>query len=687
MKRAPKLPYNEALRGLFFMQKDLENQASECFRKNQLIAQSSMGARYESLDWEVIKSRRDACRRSYNQDPFNIKPEDFLLLPPIMPANNKIAAHYADLNKDLELGKSINQYIDVHGRDPHLFGPLLKLRQAVINEGFDPDNRTTNIQGLRPYFLVVFATGDGDVLRKIINTFQPYHIVLALSDWHDFATSFWDLDWGEINNLQSSKGKISICRYENGREISAFLASQCLAGLDHALCYLPPESGCNPKAYEFRDEITQVSLNNAVTYLGYTIDEINMVWNTWKTLSYQPKVYSQPQRRLGGRMVVCGSGPSLDENIENLRELSRTHLITACGSNFRTLKSNGIRVDFLALVERADEVLSDVKQVVEESGAGETRLVMSTTCHHELQTMFGETMVYFRPALTPLALFSNSPDEILNFEGPESINAGVAIASAFGMDELVLVGVDLGARSLDKVRSAEAVGCVVRDLEFEEIGNFGSKVHTSRLLRDARTTVENCLLHFSALKAFNASDGVKIKGAETCVLSDRVAAFNNQPTLHDFDSTALGKWWISSQRYTPERFQASWQSRRPRAEIHSLISALSRLLLSSVYSWETNLIFHVTELLDLSGPPHAQFPRRMLRSTIHKLVIAVHRQLLVMGPKSKEARNFDLAAREILLDLLQVLEVELYALCDAVEALPVHTACDNELNSSGDNHG
>ena len=31
-------------------------------------------------------------------------------------------------------------------------------------------------------------------------------------------------------------------------------------------------------------------------------------------------------------MVVCGSGPSLDANLDQLRELSRTHWITACGS-------------------------------------------------------------------------------------------------------------------------------------------------------------------------------------------------------------------------------------------------------------------------------------------------------------------------------------------------------------------
>ena len=230
-----------------------------------------------------------------------------------------------------------------------------------------------------------------------------------------------------------------------------------------------------------------------------------MVWNSWQTLARQPRVFCQPHQPIGGRMVVCGSGPSLDANLDQLRELSRTHWITACGSNFRTLKANGIRVDLLALVERADEVLNDVKRVVDSYGAGETRLVMSTTCHHQLQALFSDSMVYFRPALTPLALFSNSPAEILNFEGPESINTGVALAAALGMDELVLVGVDLGARSLQKVRSEDAVGCSVRDLSLEVSANFGGSVFTSSLLRDARLSVESCLRCCSSLAVFNAA--------------------------------------------------------------------------------------------------------------------------------------------------------------------------------------
>jgi len=642
-----------------------------------------MGHRYASLDWQLVEARRDACAAAEASRPWGVCRDNFLLLPQILPSSDGTAAHYGELNQGLTLGAGIGQYIDVHGKDPHLLEPLLQLRHAVAATGFDPNCNLTTSDGIRPYFLVAFATGDGTTLQALVRRFRPHHLLIAVADWHDFATSFWHLNWAELSRVQEHDhgGKLTIGCYKDGQEILSFLCGECHAGIDYALLYLPPEGGCDQKARQLRQEITQVDLTNSVTYLGYTIDEHNMVWNTWQTLARQPRVFRKPQQPLGGRMVVCGSGPSLDANLNGLRELSRTHWITACGSNFRTLKANGIRVDLLALVERADEVLADVQMVVNECGAGETRLVMSTTCHHQLQGLFRDAMVYFRPALTPLALFSNSPAEVLNFEGPESINTGVALAAALGIDELVLVGVDLGARSLQKVRSDDAVGCSVRDLSTEVPANFGGTVLTSSLLRDSRLAVETCLRCCPSLQIFNASDGVAIAGAKACTLDTRLAALAAEVSLPGFPESFLGQWWQASQRYTPERFLASWASRRPRAEAASLVTSLRRLFISQD-PWNPVVIAQVTQLLALVVSPAVQFPRRVLRSTIHKLVIAVNRQLLVMAAEPKQAIAFEQAARRILADLLDPLELELYALCDAVEALPAQRPCDYSPSSA-----
>ena len=637
---------------------------------NQIMAKSSMGHRYENLDWNLIQSRRDQCEKIERDHPWQPSTNNFLVFPKIFPYSEETAIHYENLSQEFELGNGIRQYVDVHMTDPHLFKPLLEFRKVIQDQGLDPKNDQTKPIGLKPYFLVAFATGDGTTLRKLINTFKPYHLIIALSDWHDFASSFWSLNWQELSYQQETvrKGKISIGCYKDGLDVLNFMISECHAGVDHAVIYLPPDGACNPKAKELREKISNTFINMSITYLGYTIDEHNMVWNSWQTLCRKPRVFSQPSQKINGCMVVCGSGPSLDLHIENLRKLSRTHRITACGSNFRTLKSYGIRVDFLALVERSDAVLSNVKDVAQEFDISETRLFMSSTCHRELQNFFCDSMIYFRPALTPLAIFSNSPSEILNFEGPESINTGIALASALGVNELVLIGVDLGTRNLQKVRSDHAVGSSVRDLCREAPGNFGGSVFTSDLLRDSRICVEACIRFYDEVKVFNASDGVAIEGAQPCHLEEYIEDCDGKNDLADFENSRLGEWWNGSQRYTPQRFTSSWLSRRPRAEVASLIQDLKELLKSD-QPWSPDVIYRINKFLDLSVAPSAQFPRRILRSTVQKLLFAVNRQLIVLSDKPEQALLFERKARIIICNLLDDIEREIYDLCDSLESL------------------
>ena len=218
----------------------------------------------------------------------------------------------------------------MHGKDPHLLIPILQLREAVTKSGFDPNVQQTSADGFRPYFLIVFGTGDGSTLEKLVKHFKPFHLVIAVADWQDFATSFWTVNWLELSQFQEQQvgGKFSIGKYNDGQSLQYFLSSHNIAGIDHSMIYLPPDGACSEKAKKLKGEINSETLSNSVTYLGYTIDEHNMVWNSWKTLSKSPRVYRKPKNSLGGNMVVCGSGPSLDKNIDNLKKLSRTHLIT-----------------------------------------------------------------------------------------------------------------------------------------------------------------------------------------------------------------------------------------------------------------------------------------------------------------------------------------------------------------------
>ena len=345
---------------------------------------------------ETIQGRRDECARHEQIHPWRISRDNFLLLPKILPSLPETVDYYKELIDGLELGQGIKQYLDVHGKDIHLLEPVLKLRNAVEDQGFNPSQDRTTAQGLKPYFLVVFGTGDGQTLKRLIDHFKPQHLFVALADWHDLATSFWTIDWGRLCHEQENVrgGKLTLGCYEDGRGVLNALKDECLPGLDHAMVYLPPDGACSSKAIKLRKEINEVELNHAVTYLGYTCDEHNMVWNSWNSLAASLGFTELPQQPLKGRMVICGVD-HLDDNIEQLRVLQNAFYY--CGSNFRTLKSKGVRVDFLALVERADVVYEDIKSVVQEYGSGETRLILSSSCHHQLQELFVDSMVTSGP--------------------------------------------------------------------------------------------------------------------------------------------------------------------------------------------------------------------------------------------------------------------------------------------------
>ena len=136
-------------------------------------------------------------------------------------------------------------------------------------------------------------------------------------------------------------------------------------------------------------------------------------------------------------------------------------------------------------------------EVAERYGLQGIKLVASVTCTFELQDIFDETCAFYRPVLTPLSIFCDDPSQILHFEGPQSINAGISLACSFLPEEVVFVGIDLGIKSLECVRSADAAGVSPRDFNLKAPANFGDSVYTEKYLLDGKRVVEACIKTYS----------------------------------------------------------------------------------------------------------------------------------------------------------------------------------------------
>ena len=405
----------------------------------------------------------------------------------------------------------VKNYLDVH-EDLHLYQLSLRIRNAIKEVDFD-ENDIISVSGKNIPLLIAVGCGDGSALAWFIQTYQPYNILVVVPEWEHFVSSFNHLDWETVNQYYSTTKhrSINFIRPKAIHELINAVASMGLCMLEHAYIYRP--LGDDEKIETYVNEITGRRIKNLVPYCGYTIDEYNMVYNTAINLTKKPAVFRSPAKKLKRKVLVCGSGPSLDKSIETIRMLSNDHIIICGGSNYQALTKAGIHVDCLVLVERADDVYHSYQKIYDNVGKTSTKLLMSSTCHQQLFDLFDDVGIFYRPALTPLSMFSDSRKQILSLEGPQAVCAAVSLACELGPSQLCLIGVDFGSSDERLQRSKDAVGYSPQEWKLTHKGNLKDTVFTNERLLDCCDAVQTRLrMTNNEFPVYNLSDGIFIEG-------------------------------------------------------------------------------------------------------------------------------------------------------------------------------
>jgi hypothetical protein len=590
-----------------------------------------------------------------------------LFLPNFMPRD---PSYVEQLRSDL-LGirkeSKINDYLGIH-YDYHLQSFGLKLHDLLLSIGVSPGYSARRlVPGCMS--LVSIGTGDGSCLKGLAEQLNPFHIDIIVSNWSELATSFGSLDWEDFTRQYTTDGKsIRVTRVHDKYELLSVCSRYSLLGLDSSFVFR--SKAISKKLQSMSDILFSQSLGNLIHYLGYTVDEYNMMYNTMYSLASSAKVYQQPWSDLGKKALVCASGPSLDLNLDYIRQLQNTHIVIAGGSNFATLIRHGIRVDILALVEREKEVFTAYKELAQEYDIRDTYLFMSSTCNAELLSIFPKSIVFFRPALTPLSIFSESPRQILEFEGPEAVNTALAVAIKLGFDEIAFFGVDLGSRSSENNRSKDALDYSIRTWDQEYKANLGGSAFTNRWMIDVKTVIE-AAIKSAELKTrfYNCSDGLLIDGAEP-ILASEYMAVKHSISDREISVSQITQWFSALPIYTKEKAQSMWINSNPRSSTKSLCSQLVHLFEGDC-SFYPDLLRQLDTLLSLSKPKSQQFAIRMLRSTVYKTVLMVSQELEILRTSefSGKIQEFGALSRQLLASSVRTAESEVYELCDMLEHL------------------
>jgi hypothetical protein len=607
-------------------------------------------------------------------DEWSADPKRFFQYKQFSARSEEAATHLRDQYSELLEVKTFKEYYDVPSMDPHYASFLLDHRRSLQDLAIDPNANACEIFADDRH-LIAFGTGDGDFLGQLLKFANYRKVTIIVNRWSELVSSFYKLDWEwvleKVNSI--SPDALNIMRIDHIEECWNKLLEETPLALDGSVVYIPYNA--SPALKEIRDEFSGFKTNNIIDYQGFALDELNMIYNTVETLARAPHIWRTPDKQnypaySHCNILVCASGPSLDQSIDVVKDLSNTSLVIASGSSYETLLRNEIRVDFVCLNERSVDTYRDFKRTRDYCGKDNATLVMSSTCPHQLVDLFDQTIVFFRPALSPLSLFARNEREILHYEGPEAVNTSLSFAAHLNPKAIILAGVDLGSSNPSQLRSKYASGSTERTMELVIPGNKKRLVQSTKSLIDTKYILELTIASNPSIEFYNYSDGALIKGAK--VLSDELVYSEQFQAARHSISTKQREEIVSNllasmplyDKYTLEHM---WNACDARNSVRGLALSLKNLI-QKHRSLDIDFCIQLQKCLDLSAPKHQQIGRRIFRSAIIRACLLVLQQRrIIQYSSSHKMDKYVLAAKQSLIRLVYKLENDCYMLFDTID--------------------
>jgi hypothetical protein len=382
------------------------------------------------------------------------------------------------------------------------------------------------------YHLVCFGLGLGYHLQPLIEQVKPVSICIVEPNPDFLYHSLSVMDWEPILAFREESPLRLTIVTQSEPGIMAKAARQ------HVRCSGPvaidwtrifeayPSPLFDVASAEFGRDAHLIGIG-----LGFMIDEMEMTRASYMNMcDGRYSMFKRSRIALSVPVFVIGSGPSLDDDIDFIRENQDRAIIISCGTAARVLLRNGIRPDFQMLLENGAGPYRALEAMAKEHDFGDAVLIGGNTVEPRVKTLFKNAVFFYRPALSSYAMFSPGEEFSIEEPGPTVVNTGVSAALNMGFRELYLFGVDLGTRDKRRHHSKDSLyrhaddqmedvdGAMDFDPEIYSsrgVGNFGGLIHTETIMMWTRDALTQLIGRFRpGAEVFNCSDGLLIENTK-----------------------------------------------------------------------------------------------------------------------------------------------------------------------------
>lgn len=377
-------------------------------------------------------------------------------------------------------------------------------------------------------YLVILGVGLGYHIPRLLDSLSSKRVVIVEPFEEFLFHSLHSIDWSAI---------VERCDRE-GRSLHLFCApdAQRLTGLIGGVM-----GRANPTLldgtylythyplWELNETRRRIinEMPRRMIAMGYFEDERKMLCNTASNLHKANfRLFEGKLRRRDDTPVfLVGSGPSLDQSMDVIRQWRDHAIIISAGSSLPLLVGAGIVPDFHCELENGPEQYQKTKHTLERfpelfpSGKlSGVRLIASSTMNPQVPTLFEETLFYFREAVTSTTTFAGDY-ALLRGAAPTCANTALAAAACMGLGDIYLFGYDCGWRDSKEHHAKESIYFTnerFKNIEHQEDltlpGNFGGTVGTNLVFDWSRNILQQCIRAYYLSRVFNCSDGALIEG-------------------------------------------------------------------------------------------------------------------------------------------------------------------------------
>ncbi|MCR6631146.1 MAG: DUF115 domain-containing protein [Magnetospirillum sp.] len=313
-------------------------------------------------------------------------------------------------------------------------------------------------------------------------------------------------------------------------------------------------------------------MNLSMSGLGFLDDEIRMVRNAYLNLKRNaPLIFRKREEAARFPALIVGSGPSMDQMIEDVRRNAPYALVVACGTALPVLLRHGIRPDCFAVLENVPEIYDYVSMARDRWGLDGITLIGSITVDPRVPPMFERNVLFMRGGLASYVVFCRDEATYVPDASPTVTNTGFSIAIGLGVKEAYFFGVDLGSKVAGR-HHADDSPYVADGMEFDSRfdielrGNFGGKVMSDYTFNWSRDSFERAIVSSrGGVRVFNCSDGAFVRGT-----TPRLARTLNLPAGEEAKGKLLAEFWAPLSTYGDDSFADAWNVEKLVEDINDL---------------------------------------------------------------------------------------------------------------------